>query len=261
MQIKPPYANPPINEVALSVQFATLENYKQAYTGELWNALGRSDFPDCQDVHPLAKLSPHPRFELALVEDLPLPRVWFMHADGHGLVQFQNDRFCYNWRKNNGTGDDYQRYESIKPRFVQYYSTLVEFLKTKEITEPKLEILQLNYVNLVPMSEIGGLAKLSDYFTVIGGGNPGLPEIGQLQSTWRFKIDDIAAWIDVSFTLAKRRDTGEDCLKFDLVCTGNSPSSRLDDKSLSWFDNSRMWIRNVFDGIITDKAKKVWNKK
>ena len=44
--------------------------------------------------------------EVELLENPPLPRVWFLEPNGNKLIQVQRERFHHNWRKIN-PGDEY----------------------------------------------------------------------------------------------------------------------------------------------------------
>ena len=112
----PSYGNPPVIEVAWSVQFATLPWLTAAHTGLFWSKI-RDAYPACEEQPPIERaeepevlLQPRrivPQMQMLLKP--PPCRQWFIAAAGNDLVQLQADRFCVNWRKVN-PGDKYPRY-------------------------------------------------------------------------------------------------------------------------------------------------------
>src|SRR5688500_8008989 len=119
----PEFDNPPVVEVALSVQFEKLEGLRVPQLGRIWHAF-RNRFPRTEEQMPLEPAfeqfgvpttgKPEVRVELSSVPTTP--RVWFLNEQGTELVQIQQDRFVRNWRKQ--TDDEaYPRYEYLRRSF------------------------------------------------------------------------------------------------------------------------------------------------
>ena len=104
----PDFANPPLAEVALSVQFEPLEQLRTAQIGLLWGEF-RQRFPVTEEHAPLDSVIERfgvsrtsvlePR--LQMLETPPVPRVWFLNEAGTELIQVQQERFIHNWRRLN----------------------------------------------------------------------------------------------------------------------------------------------------------------
>jgi len=111
----PDFENPPLVEVALSVQFEPIEQMRTPQIGFLW-AEFRDRFPVTQEHPPVDPVIERfgiartgaPEVRLQMLESPPLPRVWFVNPTGTELIQVQNDRFIHNWRKVDD-GDKYPR--------------------------------------------------------------------------------------------------------------------------------------------------------
>ena len=101
MKELPEFENPPVVEVVCGVLFNRLP-MQAAHLGVLWEKF-KPDYPSCQDVNPLAPImetfdgSPGVPQEIDLSD--VLPRTWFLHKRGVGVVQVQRDRFLHNWKK------------------------------------------------------------------------------------------------------------------------------------------------------------------
>ncbi len=80
------------------------------HIGLLWEKF-RNEYPKMQHAAPIAN------DRSILVDEttgIPLPRVWFISKADNELIQFQVDRFYYNWRHR---GDNYPRYRSVIKKF------------------------------------------------------------------------------------------------------------------------------------------------
>ena len=107
----PKYENPPLAEVVFGLQFSDLTTFSAPYIGDLWTALGRKNFTSTSEQYPILKLD-----KTGMINSLLLPqdlkRYWFIHKDEESLVQFQRDRFIYNWRKK--PKSEYPHYDKTK---------------------------------------------------------------------------------------------------------------------------------------------------
>src|SRR6266446_2077137 len=103
----PKFGNPPVVEVALSIMFETLPGYRAAHAGLFWQRI-RDRFPVTEDVpelpptveEPSGAATFPPRLEIM---ERPRIRTWFQSSDKTQLLQLQNNRVAYNWKK--GSGD------------------------------------------------------------------------------------------------------------------------------------------------------------
>jgi uncharacterized protein (TIGR04255 family) len=123
----PDFGNPPVVEVALSVQFERLSALRAAYFGLLWTKF-RDTFPLVEDHPPLdaaiemfgTRVTPRPPIRFVHGAQEPPLRVWFLNQTRTELIQVQQDRLVHNWRKvGMGITDtgDYPRFEYIVSKF------------------------------------------------------------------------------------------------------------------------------------------------
>jgi uncharacterized protein (TIGR04255 family) len=108
------FDRPPVVEVACGVLFATAKPLRGAQLGLYWQRI-RETFPRIEEAPPLAPVieaqgSGPSAVELGyLFGPLPpLRRTWFISQDGRNLVQVQEDRFVFNWKKA-AEDDEYPR--------------------------------------------------------------------------------------------------------------------------------------------------------
>src|ERR1035437_4694270 len=92
----PNFRTPPVNEVVLSLQFATLDKLKSPYVGLFWKSL-RSRYPNISEQPPVA-----PAFETFGAPEMqrmgisiqallapPMPRFWMEKEGQPDLLQLQ----------------------------------------------------------------------------------------------------------------------------------------------------------------------------
>src|SRR5437588_6071127 len=120
----PDYANPPVVEVILGVQFDRLPGLQNAHLGAFWKALNAAEWPRVADAPPLA-----PQFEKfaesekwanfamqVMVTHNLASRVQIKNKDGDRLIQIQNGRVHFNWLGQGGAA--YPRYNKVREGFV-----------------------------------------------------------------------------------------------------------------------------------------------
>ncbi len=154
MKPLPSFGKPPVTEVAIAVQFREIRGLTGPRMGLLWQ-LYRKSFPK-MEVHPALA----PRFErsgsasakrLDVKFGIPAPRVWFIGSNEAHLVQVQQDRFVFNWRRIEG--EDYPRYGRVRALFFQNYGIFQEFLVDEGLDNPRPNQWELTYVNRIPAGE------------------------------------------------------------------------------------------------------------
>jgi uncharacterized protein (TIGR04255 family) len=143
----PSYKKPPINEVVCGIRFKTPGKFRIPHIGLLWNKFS-ANYPVIQHVPPIASS----KGELILDKqvNVPLPRVWFINNEDDQLIQFQLDRFYFNWRRRER---NYPRYSSVIKNFRMVFETIKEFFLEIDIGELKPVEYELTYINHIPKSE------------------------------------------------------------------------------------------------------------
>jgi uncharacterized protein (TIGR04255 family) len=169
----PSFADPPVREVAASVQFDPLAKLTIPMIGLLWQRF-RSDYPTVEQQPPLPpaveRLGVRQSMAGFSVQSIGVvaPRLWFVNSSGDELVQVQNDRFIRNWRHVLGkTGQNpYPRYiEHVRPRFLAEYGRFLQFLIDENLGTPDVNQCELTYVNQIfPTSIWSSHAELAAVF-------------------------------------------------------------------------------------------------
>jgi hypothetical protein len=125
----PEYDNPPVNEVVCGILFRRIDEFLNPFLGVLWEKY-KPEYMHCREVAPILPIiesfdrpiQPEPQF---IDVDAPLlPRTWFVHGGGNGVIQIQRDRFHHNWWRVQ-PDDEYPRYEHVVSMFRSHLSTFI----------------------------------------------------------------------------------------------------------------------------------------
>jgi len=277
---RPDYDNPPVVEVALSVQFDRLEGLDTAQVGQLWVERYKDRYPRTEDnppLDPLVEILPgqdQPGLGIALQfgNVPPLRRTWFLNEGGNRLVQIQSDRFVYNWRKEDET-EKYIRYENVLEGFIREYTEFTSFIEQQGIGKLKLNQCEITYVNpLVLPGNINTHQNLDRLLTVFRPEycpNPVTgeiflekPESVRMALMYLMKNDEGKAYgrLHVSADPVINSRDKKAAYMLKLTCRGVLLGSGLEGIK-KFFDKSREWIVHGFHCITTEDLHKEWGMK
>jgi uncharacterized protein (TIGR04255 family) len=137
-------------EVACSIQFEPIRRLHAGLLGLLWQRYS-AQYPNVEQQPPLSptleqfEVKPL-RIGFSLETAFPMPRLWFLNADGTRLVQVQQDHFIVNWRKLD-TEATYPRYRSIRDTLIEAFARFQSFLTEQHLEMPSVIQTELTYVN------------------------------------------------------------------------------------------------------------------
>lgn len=152
----PSYGEPPVDEVAIAIQFAQLDPFSIVY-GALYERL-KEYLPKVEEHEPIAA-----KFETfsdaiqvgnltaELFDKPPARRIWFVSEDGHSLLQIQPDRIVQNWRKRDGKGI-YPRFSAVLNEFWKNLTIYDEVVKAQlgaSVLPNQCEVSYFNNITLL----------------------------------------------------------------------------------------------------------------
>jgi uncharacterized protein (TIGR04255 family) len=265
----PEFANPPVSEVALSVEFAAIDGWRPAHAGLYWGRI-KSDYPltEAQSVlnsqierfgesFPQA---PAVTFEVA---DPNAIRFWFISDDRTRVVQVQRDRFVVNWRKVTGN-EVYPRYEhEMRPRFVQEWQRFERFLREENVGSLSARQCEITYLNDIPQGE--GWNTLSESLTLFSPwwkdvtiGFLKTPELVNVAGSFVMPQERGRLHFATQ-NLFRNRDQLQ-VVQLRLTARGFPDNANLDGV-LAWMDLGREWIVRGFADITSPRAHDLWGRK
>ena len=264
----PSYENPPLIEVVCGVQFDALHNLHAPYIGKFWAEIEK-EFPVVQTVQPLDPVRENlgesggaqtVTFSISNVP--PMPRVWLSSADETGLVQIQNVRFLYNWRRQSHS-PDYPRFESVYANFTRLFSIFKDTLRRYDVSEVCANQFELTYINGIELEDINGQLKS------IGSILPDIPwreDRGRLLESPEymalktgFKLPDNFGRLHLLANSALNVATGKPVLQLELTARGFNPEQPNGQDQ--WFELAHEWIVGAFEDVTHEEVQKnSWSK-
>lgn len=275
-RLLPDFSNPPVVEVALSVQFEPLVALRTPQIGLLWKEF-RPRFPKTKERPPLnaviEKFGPpevhKPDVQIQMLPSPPVPRVWFLNETGTELIQVQQDRFVHNWRKV-GTGDVYPRYERVREVFRNELNTFKSFLSREKIGEILPDQCEVTYVNHfvagagwnthAQLDEVLALFKpkysdpydlkfedtqMASRFVIPNPQSPDLEPLGRLH---------------ISVAPGFRRDNNQPIFSMTLTARGRPEGQGLEGV-FRFLDIGREAVVRGFAAVTTSRMHEIWGRR
>ena len=266
----PDFENPPLVEVAISIQFDPLPDLQVPQIGLLWSIF-RERFPKTEQHSPFSpvieKFGPpsQPKTQLEISTIPPAPRCWFLNEDGSELIQVQLDRFAHNWRKIKQE-DPYPRYAHIRDQFLEELTEFRKFLQTEKLGEFRPNQCEITYINHIEPSNIWEThrqlekvlamwkPKYSDDFL-------SEPENIRVAAQHIFTTDDgnPTGRLHISVQPAFSVSNNEPIFVVSLTARG-APDEQSSQSALTFIDKGREMIVRGFTSITTPEMHKLWGR-
>lgn len=273
----PDYDDPPVIEVALSVQFERLEKLRSPHLGLLWSEF-QKDFPLFEDHAPLQSVietfgvrpKPIPALQLISPETTPLVRCWFLNHARTELIQVQQDRLVHNWRKvGEGVkpGEEYPHFEYICEQFARELEIFKKFVDEHQLGIVLPNQCEVSYINhIVAGKGWETHAQMAEIISVWGKSySHSFPlEMENAKFSASFPIPDTAGKpigrLHILMQPAFRK--ADDSQMFVLTLTARGKPTEGSAKSIIEFlESGREYIVLGFTAITTPKMHRIWGRK
>lgn len=153
----PDYTEPPLDEVALGVQFVPVPNYTSVFAWKVWE-LFKAEYPNVQELPALntqfetfGGLNLQPGFQFHLGSPPIKSRLWFISPDENHLLQYQPDMFLLNWRKH-PSSQPYPHFEGIISDFERNLQILRAYFDSDFSHQININQAEITYINTIPIS-------------------------------------------------------------------------------------------------------------
>lgn len=215
------FGAPPVIETVLSVQFQPIPGFTSAHAGCFWQGALAPNFPDWQN----AKFMETQRLEDAF-EDMaaepsfgvpsfqlrasdPASRVQIIGSDEERMIQIQDSRFIYNWRKRHGK---YPTYSIIKPEFDLLFQRFETYLEGAAFPPPQANQWEVIYTNHIPKGELW--SGVADWVATIPGlyiptGSPEDVDFETMAGMWRYRLPEGRGRLHISLQHGRTLDKQE----------------------------------------------------
>ncbi len=261
------FKRPPVVEVVCGILFGTPRPLRGAHVGLYWQRVC-SDFPRIEEAPPLPPVierqAPGPAtLSLGIRLIPPLRRTWLLSADGRNLIQVQEDRFIFNWKKA-AAGDDYPSYEHVIEGFNRHLAGFLEFLDTEEIGPPSYLQFELAYVNHIHLGETPDRFAVSptrifvDHVRAASVGRF-LPEPEAVNWNTAYPLPNGEGRLHTA-ARSVLSPQGTPILELEMTARG-LPADASDATRQAWFDQAHVWITQGFADITaSDIQRSVWGR-
>jgi uncharacterized protein (TIGR04255 family) len=268
----PDFKLPPIDEVVLSIQFATLQGFKSVHAGLFWKSI-RSKYPNVAEHPPLQSVfetfgTPPslPGARIQLMVTPPTPRFWFEKEGKPDLLQLQLDRIVHNWRKRERE-QVYPRYEAIRGRFEAEVATFAKFLATERLGELRPNQCEVTYINLIELPDGEDPQPKLHEITPLWLGPPSTSfpsefENALIQSQFLLKEsgdESPVGRIYVNFQPAVRQTDLTPVVRLEITARAKPRQESITD-AFRLLDHERSAVVQTFAAVTTSEMHKIWGR-
>lgn len=255
----PNFERPPINELVCGVVFERLRLFTAPFVGLLWNEY-RADFPKAE--HAPLLVSERTAAEALSLEQITFPRIWFVHRDERTLIQVQNDRFLFNWRKVERE-DEYPRFAYVIEEFRKHFERFNKFISEHNLGVLEVKTGELSYINHFLVGE--GWNSLADIGSILPDMSWQHREGRYLPTpklmSWRalFKLPKDKGDLTAKVDLGRRTTDDREILVLDLTARG--PVKGSAEAMWEWFQVAHDWIVQGFADLTDPKVQaETWKR-
>jgi uncharacterized protein (TIGR04255 family) len=265
----PKYQAPPVDEVALGVQFS-LKGFLPTHFGA-FHARIKADFPGVQTLPPLP-----PIFEVLTQPSRvvgtmhpaafpwALPRILFVSADDCSLIQVQADRLVFNWRRRPNY-PEYPNYRGLREGFFKAYSEFVKFLSDEGVDQPEPNLCEVLYTNPIDLTQPNGMRlRPSDIFRIWNSdvGPEWLNPLEDLAFNARYELADTGGQVIGRLTanMSTSSDTdGKQAMRLEMTARGTPVGAGIDGIQ-AFHDLGRSAIVRSFTALTTKTMHDHWKR-
>ena len=268
----PDFARPPLTEVVLSIQFASLVNLKGLHLGLFWRKF-RKQYPDVSEQPPIQtsfetfgtpQLS-RPTFQFQTLLSPPMPRYWFEKTGAPDLLQIQHDRIIHNWRM----GDNavaYPRYEKIKAKFQKECEAFSKWLDDERLGEIRPNQCEVTFTNLIDLQESdrvhADLSKLTPLWTdEVTEKAPAKLEDVTTNSRFIFSLNEKPAGrVYVQFQPVFRQSDLRPMIKLEITARGQPDGEETSD-AFEFLDVEHAHVVRTFAAVTSEEMHQIWGRR
>lgn len=237
----------PLKEVVFGVEFNSPE-FASVHFGLYWQAI--------KDRFPIFPVDRPPVGGLPLVEMPALRRVWFESASKEQLIQLQESRFYYNWRRRSHDSE-YPHFDKVSSLFFKEWQNFQTWKTDEEAQIPDALKYELTYLNTIDKEF--GWSCVDDYPKVFSF----------VDETWR-DVAPTKKALRIGFECNLPKESGILAVSIDQAVDSesNSPivflnlTARSNDASIDikqWFELAHDSIVETFITLISAESKENWD--
>jgi uncharacterized protein (TIGR04255 family) len=255
------FLKPPVDEVAVAIQFPAIEGLSNDQLREFWKTV-RTEYPFVEsqarlDV-PLEESNIGVfSFQFQMTNQPQNVRLWLIAESDDFLIQVQDTRFIQNWRRRSG---EYPHFEHIRDDFWQNFGKFREFLTKAGLPQPRIEQIEVTYINWIPDLPIQQFLRPASETAI----NVAASAIEAEQQTWSGSYLVPSALVPVERLYAQASpalrslDPKLPGTQFTLMVRGANSAGIEAIDAERMIDESRDLIVRAFADLTTTGAHEIW---
>jgi uncharacterized protein (TIGR04255 family) len=223
----PKFDSPPVVETVLSAQFDPIPQFNEAHGGWFWKKCLPPEWkrtaiaPRLEDQFERfgeAKLwGPE---SLLMIRAPGGERIQIFGSDDERMIQIQNTRFLYNWRKQSAA---YPSYEKLHPEFMNCFQSFTQFVKQECSVELTVNQWEVTYVNHILKGDLWETPE--DWTGIFPWFAPPTidtkPQPDDFQGEWSMRIGENLGRLHISLKHVRIGSiTGREALALQLTARG-----------------------------------------
>ncbi|MBD2394601.1 TIGR04255 family protein [Cyanobacterium aponinum FACHB-4101] len=238
----------PLAEVIFGVEF-NAESFSTIHFGLYWQEIKEKFTQYPLDRPPIGNNQ--------LISLLPsLRRVWFESEDKKELIQLQENRFYYNWRKQN---QEYPHFEQIYPLFFAEWERFTHWWFKTEEKELQPIRYQMSYVNQIE-ADLGwhGVEDSTNIFSFLESNWSSFtlkPNV--FNSNLEFILPEEKGVISVTVNQGIKPPNNTQVLTLNLTTISQNTDTEIN----TWFKLAHQSTVEVFLSLISQETKNLWGLK
>jgi uncharacterized protein (TIGR04255 family) len=194
------------------------------------------------------------------VPQLFLPRVWLVHREKALLIQVQDDRIYFNWRRLQPNAE-YPRFANLLPQFERYITMWSKFLDQQGLGLLEPSVCDLSYINHFSLE---GWKNLWDVGRVLSPLTMDVPYPAKSPPSsvnWGTIFDRDSSRMILSLqTLENATNRVERVLQFEIKAESHVPLKSVT-AAAEWFVKANLDIVETFTSLTTEWGQtEIWGR-
>ena len=253
----PSYKKPPVNEVYWGLRFHPPDEFYIPHIGSLWEKF-RNEYPKIHHVSQIATS----KGEILIDEatGVPIPRVWFISKSDDQLIQFQIDRFYFNWRRRE---NEYPRYSHVIKSFEKVLEIILDFFSEFKFGDLEPIEYELTYINHIPKGQgwdtIDDLPKIFSDLIWKQNKKCFLPNPEKVAWHTEYPFQEQKGHLIVDLKQAIRTEDKVPLFVLEMKTKGIA-KSKSKESIREWFDLAHEWIVRGFTDLTTSEMQQIWER-
>jgi uncharacterized protein (TIGR04255 family) len=257
------YSNPPIDELAIAVQFPPIDGMHDAHIGLYWQ-LVREQYPRAESqprIESPIEVPGGPQIQPSVIQfPVSIPtqgRTWLINGSDDYIIQIQNNRFVQNWRRRQA---EYPHFEEVWSLFNDNYRKFRELLISEKLPVPNVQQVEITYINWIPDMPAARFLKAARAAEISAYGRTYEPENQTLISRYGLNDDPVERLYIQCQPAIRATEPNVEGSQFALIYRGARAEGLAEGELDSLANSGHVIVVDAFTKLTTDEAQQAWGR-